>query len=229
MFRFVARPCRRVLLLLLWLCMAYGVFHFAVKDYGSETSSPSAERLAAFGGRLGVAPLTVASIYSNNLDLGDNNLDPQQQQLPAKVIFQVSSSSSVGKVSTGLPDAGAAGGVVNSSGSVELLGASSWPMKSNNAGNLALTVGTSSTVTPRYPWLDDEPLVDKETKTVEQLILEAAATIRNIPHPPYILGQKDGPKFYKNASCARFPTIYDIEFSNTYWQVIKNQFYQSKY
>lgn len=79
----------------------------------------------------------------------------------------------------------------------------------------------ASTSTSRSTWTDSEdPLVDKETKTVEDLILEAARTIRNIPHPPFILGKKEGgPKFYRNASCARFPTVYDLEFSNTFWQV----------
>jgi len=76
---------------------------------------------------------------------------------------------------------------------------------------------SSSSTTPR--WSQQEPLVDTEHKTIEELILEAAATIRNIPAPPYILPTyKQGPKFYRNSSCARFPTIYDLEFSNTYWQ-----------
>lgn len=200
MFRFVARPCRRVLLLLLWLCMAYGVFHWAVKDttLGGRPSSPGGSIL---GGRFGVAPLTVASLYGNNLEILDVGAGGAG---PIEILNNGSSSS------------------------VEMLGASSIPSRVGGVGggSGALTVG-SSTVTPRYPWLDDEPLVDKETKTVEQLILDAAATIRNIPLPPYILGgQKDGPKNYKNASCARFPTIYDIEFSNTYWQVcVKKTFW----
>lgn len=201
MFRFVARPCRRVLLLLLWLCMAYGVFHWAVRDYTKDGDQVTpGGNYAALQGRLAVAPLTVASLYGNSLDILDNN-----------------SIVGVGQAVLQQQDIS---GSINSS-SVEMLGASSLPPKSNSpGGNLALTVGASSTVTPRYPWVDDEPLVDKETKTVEQLIIDAAATIRNIPLPPYILGgQKDGPKNYKNASCARFPTIYDIEFSNTYWQV----------
>ena len=97
---------------------------------------------------------------------------------------------------------------------------------SNGASsNLGLTIA-SSTTTFRYPWSDEEPLVDKETKSIEDLILEAAATIRNIPPPPYILAKdKDGPKYFRNSSCARFPTIYDLEFSNTYWQVISRGFF----
>ncbi|CAG7815136.1 unnamed protein product [Allacma fusca] len=91
----------------------------------------------------------------------------------------------------------------------------------NLAANFGLTVA-SSTTTFRYPWSDEEPLVDKETRSIEDLILEAAATIRNIPPPPFILAKdKDGPKFFRNSSCARFPTIYDLEFSNTYWQTLR--------
>lgn len=195
MFRFVARPCRRVLLLLLWLCMAYGVFHWAVKDYGGDTSTQAGANYAALGGRLGLAPLTVASLYGNSLDVLENN-DNVDSAARQDSVVQNSSVSSL-----------------------ELLGASSLPSRNSvSSSNPSLSI--SSTMTPRYPWVDDEPLVDKQTRTVEQLILDAAATIRNIPHPPYILGgQKDGPRNYKNSSCARFPTIYDMEFSNTYWQV----------
>ncbi|CAL8105281.1 unnamed protein product [Orchesella dallaii] len=221
MFRFVARPCRRALLLLLWLCMAYGVFHWAVKD--STVDSPRMAALeVTLPGRLGVAPLTMASVHPNENEIFDST--DQKKLFQSSVI-----AAKIGAISPQQPSPAAVpdsvGPALNTSSSVEMVGASSLPssIRGNGAapsGNLALTLG-SSTMTPRYPWIDDEPLVDKETKTVEQLILEAAETIRNIPTSPYILGQKDGPKFYKNSSCARFPTIYDIEFSNTYWQTLK--------
>lgn len=94
--------------------------------------------------------------------------------------------------------------------------------QSSPASSTSLTLSSSTITTLKSSsWSDEEPLVDKETRTIEELILEAAGTIRNIPHPPYILGGiKEGPKYYKNSSCARFPTIYDLEFSNSYWQVL---------
>jgi len=82
-------------------------------------------------------------------------------------------------------------------------------LSSEDSSSSSFTTKTSTTFQKSH-WEDKlEPLVDKGTRTIEELILEAAGTLRTIPHPPYILGGlKDGPKFYKNLTCARFPTIY---------------------
>jgi hypothetical protein len=58
-------------------------------------------------------------------------------------------------------------------------------------------------------------------KALRDMVAEGSQGILNLPGVPYIFGElKGGPK-HLNASCARFPTIYDIKFSNLYWQTLQ--------
>jgi len=63
-------------------------------------------------------------------------------------------------------------------------------------------------------------LLEKRNQA-DQLVRETVKNIRSIPQSPYILGGgKESPLYFMNSSCARFPTIHDIQFSSTDWQVI---------
>ncbi|CAG7732584.1 unnamed protein product, partial [Allacma fusca] len=54
------------------------------------------------------------------------------------------------------------------------------------------------------------------------ILSEALTSIRNVPPLPYIFGTDiNGPKYYKMSGCAQFPTLYDLEFNNIYWQTLK--------
>jgi hypothetical protein len=51
-----------------------------------------------------------------------------------------------------------------------------------------------------------------------EYISNVQTNVQNLPESPYILGGQ-GQKFLGNRTCARFPTLYDIHFSNLHWQV----------
>ncbi|KAK6634678.1 hypothetical protein RUM43_012079 [Polyplax serrata] len=60
----------------------------------------------------------------------------------------------------------------------------------------------------RFPDKSDEKIINKIEK--------------NLPSLPiaYWTKNKNQVKFYKNESCARFPSIYDLQFNNVYWQTL---------
>ncbi|KAL1130258.1 hypothetical protein AAG570_013196 [Ranatra chinensis] len=67
-------------------------------------------------------------------------------------------------------------------------------------------------------YMSQEPNIDRNKKIEEQAFLEL---IQNrLPSLPIIYWNKHRNKnmFYKNESCSKFPSIYDIEFNNIYWQ-----------
>lgn len=45
---------------------------------------------------------------------------------------------------------------------------------------------------------------------------------KTLPSLPIIYWNKNKnrPMYYKNESCARFPSIYELEFNNIYWQTL---------
>ena len=190
LWRLSGRPCRRTLFISLCFCAAYGLFHFVAKENFSS-SNPS-------------------SSYEDDLTINFRAMNRLSLTAPS-TLFLGSPSSSVAVAPAAVPASSSSGSLDPSSsvGIPNLFGLT-----------LASSTSTSTTTTLRTQWSDEEPLVDKGTMTIEDLILEAAGSIRNIPLPPYILSKnKDGPKYFRNSSCARFPTIYDLEFSNTFWQV----------
>ncbi|KAL1454978.1 hypothetical protein WDU94_009105 [Cyamophila willieti] len=65
-----------------------------------------------------------------------------------------------------------------------------------------------------------EPYVDKSPSQSEPILLEE---IQNrLPSLPIIHWNKLKNKnmFYKNESCAKFPSIFELEFNNVYWQTL---------
>lgn len=63
-----------------------------------------------------------------------------------------------------------------------------------------------------------EPRVDRATAQSEQQIMDEVQ--RRLPNLPvaYWNRNKNKPMYYKNESCAKFPSIYELEFNNVYWQ-----------
>lgn len=68
--------------------------------------------------------------------------------------------------------------------------------------------------------LDLEPFIDKSPSQSENLILEEIQD--RLPSLPIIYWNKLKNKnmFYKNDSCAKFPSIFELEFNNVYWQTL---------
>lgn len=66
--------------------------------------------------------------------------------------------------------------------------------------------------------LELEPSIDKSPSLSEAMIVEEVQ--KKLPSLPIVYWNrhKDRPMFYKNESCAKFPSIFDLEFSNIYWQ-----------
>lgn len=63
-----------------------------------------------------------------------------------------------------------------------------------------------------------EPLVDRATAQSEQQIMEEVQNrLPNVPFA-YWNRNKNKPMYYKNESCAKFPSVYELEFNNVYWQ-----------
>lgn len=63
-----------------------------------------------------------------------------------------------------------------------------------------------------------EPLVDKTPSLSEEKMLEQLQS--KIPNLPSAYWKK--PKFrptHKNATCAKYPSVYELDFDNVYWQV----------
>lgn len=66
--------------------------------------------------------------------------------------------------------------------------------------------------------LTAEPRVDHESAQSEQTIMdEMQKRLPNLP-AAYWDRTKGKPTFYKNDSCAKFPSVYELEFNNVYWQ-----------
>ena len=63
-----------------------------------------------------------------------------------------------------------------------------------------------------------EPSIDKSPSLSEAMIIEEVQ--KKLPSLPitYWNRHKNRPMFYKNASCAKFPSVFDLEFTNIYWQ-----------
>ncbi|KAK7793902.1 hypothetical protein R5R35_003579 [Gryllus longicercus] len=71
-------------------------------------------------------------------------------------------------------------------------------------------------------FLDLEPSVDQSPARSEAMVVEDVQ--RQIPSLPiaYWSRHKNKPMYYKNESCAKFPSIFELEFNNVYWQVLQS-------
>ncbi|XP_078039293.1 uncharacterized protein LOC144471282 [Augochlora pura] len=98
---------------------------------------------------------------------------------------------------------------------------------SNSAGSGILTTLTTLLNGPTKNPLDLEPMLDKRpAKTEEELIREIEQRLPSLPlaywskNSKYSGGQS---KSKSNDSCSnlKYPSIYDIEFNNVYWQTMR--------
>ncbi|XP_076761778.1 uncharacterized protein LOC143429849 [Xylocopa sonorina] len=98
---------------------------------------------------------------------------------------------------------------------------------SNSGGSSLLTTLTTMSNTPTKNPLELEPLLDKRpAKTEEELIQEIEQRLPSLPlaywskTSKYSGGQS---KAKGNDSCSslKYPSIYDIEFNNVYWQTMR--------
>lgn len=98
---------------------------------------------------------------------------------------------------------------------------------SNSAGSGILTTLTTLLNGPTKNPLDLEPMLDKRpAKTEEELIREIEQRLPSLPlaywskNNKYSGGQS---KSKSNDSCSnlKYPSIYDIEFNNVYWQTMR--------
>ena len=98
---------------------------------------------------------------------------------------------------------------------------------SNSGGSSLLTTLTTMSNNPTKNPLELEPLLDKRpAKTEEELIEEIEQRIPSLPlaywnkNSKYSGGQA---KAKGNYSCSnlKYPSIYDIEFNNVYWQTMQ--------
>jgi hypothetical protein len=64
---------------------------------------------------------------------------------------------------------------------------------------------------------DLEPSIDKSPSLSEAMIIEVQKKLPSLPIA-YWNRHKDTPMFYMNESCAKFPSIFDLDFTNIYWQ-----------
>lgn len=78
----------------------------------------------------------------------------------------------------------------------------------------------AATTPPYESLLTVEPWVDKEPAQSEQLIMgQVRQRLPNLPATYWNEYKNDKqPTYYKNDSCAKFPSVYELEFNNVYWQ-----------
>lgn len=81
--------------------------------------------------------------------------------------------------------------------------------------------GGASSTTTTSPLDALEPFVDKNGSNRTQAEAEAEIA-RTLPRVPvdFWLKNKNRPMFYKNESCAKMPSIFELEFNNVYWQTM---------
>lgn len=98
---------------------------------------------------------------------------------------------------------------------------------SNSAGSGILTTLTTLLNSPTKNPLDLEPLLDKSpAKTEEELIREIEQRLPSLPlaywnkNSKYSGAQSKG-KGNDSCSNLKYPSIYDIEFNNVYWQTMR--------
>lgn len=85
---------------------------------------------------------------------------------------------------------------------------------------LDMRAGGGMSTPPYESLLTVEPWVDRPSAQSEQLIMDQVQ--KRLPNLPvsYWNENKNKALYYKNESCARFPSIYELEFNNVYWQSV---------
>ncbi|XP_063833266.1 uncharacterized protein LOC135082401, partial [Ostrinia nubilalis] len=62
------------------------------------------------------------------------------------------------------------------------------------------------------------PATDTRVLTEDEQVAEAERRLPSLPLAYWNKHKNDKNKFYKKKDCAPFPSVYDLEFHNTYWQ-----------
>lgn len=65
------------------------------------------------------------------------------------------------------------------------------------------------------------PATDARVLSEEELRADAERRLPSLPLAYWHKHKDDKNKFYKKKECAPFPSIYDLEFHNTYWQTLR--------
>ncbi|CAK1590094.1 unnamed protein product [Parnassius mnemosyne] len=65
------------------------------------------------------------------------------------------------------------------------------------------------------------PATDTRVLTEDELRADAERRLPSLPLAYWHRHKDDKNKFYKKKDCAPFPSIYDLEFHNTYWQTLR--------
>lgn len=65
------------------------------------------------------------------------------------------------------------------------------------------------------------PATDVRVPTEEELRADAERRLPSLPLAYWHRHKDDKGKFYKKKECAPFPSIYELEFHNTYWQTLR--------
>ncbi|XP_075219198.1 uncharacterized protein LOC142323449 [Lycorma delicatula] len=79
-------------------------------------------------------------------------------------------------------------------------------------------IGSTTTSTTLENLLSLEPYIDKTPSRSEPMLVEEIQ--QRLPSLPIAYWNKHKNKnmFYKNESCAKYPSIFELEFNNVYWQ-----------
>ncbi|XP_015600282.1 uncharacterized protein LOC107270104 [Cephus cinctus] len=79
----------------------------------------------------------------------------------------------------------------------------------------------SASTTTQSP-LELEPLLDKRaSRSEDELIEEIEKRLPSLPLAYWNRNKNNKQMFYGNDSCAKYPSIFDLEFNNVYWQSMR--------
>ncbi|XP_073947913.1 uncharacterized protein [Choristoneura fumiferana] len=82
------------------------------------------------------------------------------------------------------------------------------------------STGTPATAAP-HPALPALPAVDTRVRSEAELRADAERALPSLPLSYWHEHRNDKNKFYKKKECAPFPSVFDLEFHNTYWQTLR--------
>lgn len=66
-----------------------------------------------------------------------------------------------------------------------------------------------------------EPLLDRRQRDEAELLADAERRMPSLPLLYWNKNKDNKKKFFKNKDCAPFPSIYDVQFDNVYWQTLR--------
>ena len=83
----------------------------------------------------------------------------------------------------------------------------------------ATQIASQSPLSAAHLLFDLEPSIDKSPSLSEAMIIEEVQKqLPSLPIAYWNRHKTDSNMFYKNESCAKFPSVFDLEFRNIYWQ-----------